>query len=135
MSGPRGQRGQTEGVGVVLLTAVVVLGIGTFGTFYLGAIADHSSATVAADLDVVAVNESGTTTLTVTHTGGEPIEDGAVVVQSSGATDALSDPFEEGMQWSTTLSGAPAGSQLRVLVVENATDAVVFNSRVTVQAV
>ena len=36
MNDARGNRGQTEGLAVVLLTAIVILGVGTFGAFYLG---------------------------------------------------------------------------------------------------
>jgi hypothetical protein len=131
MTDRQGRRGQTEGVAVVLLTAVVLVAVGTFGAFYLGTVTDRT-ATVAADVAVTAVDDGGTTTLTVTHAGGEPLDDGAVLLQDRGATYALPEPFAEGERWTTSLAGAPAGSDLSVLVVENETETVVFRSRVTV---
>jgi Tfp pilus assembly protein PilV len=135
MNDARGNRGQTEEVGVVLLTAIVVLGVGTFGAFYLGTLDPGDGAN--ADIHVVAVNDTtdatDETTLTVTHAGGEPIDDGRVLLQRRGESYALLDPFGEGEAWSTSFTGASVGNRLHVLVVENDTNSVVFDSRVTVR--
>jgi Tfp pilus assembly protein PilV len=135
MSDTGGRRGQIEGVGVVLLTAIVILGVGTFGAFYLGTLDPGDNA--SADLRVVATNDTtdatGEVTVTVKHMGGEPVDDGMVLLRDRDESYPLPDHFEEGTEWETSVTGAPVGSRLHVVVVENATESVVFNSPVTVR--
>ncbi|WP_161570053.1 type IV pilin N-terminal domain-containing protein [Salinigranum halophilum] len=135
MSETGGRRGQIEGVGVVLLTAIVILGVGTFGAFYLGTLDPGDNA--SADLRVVATNDTtdatGEVTVTVKHMGGEPVDDGMVLLRDRDESYPLPDHFEEGTEWETSVTGAPVGSRLHVVVVENATESVVFNSPVTVR--
>lgn len=124
-------RGQADVIGVLLLTGIVVSAAATFGAFYLTATLEQSSS-AAADVDVVATDRGGTTTLTVRHTVGETIDDGRVILRSRDETHEMPDSFVEGTRWTTPISGAPAGTHLDVLVVENATGTVVFEGRVTV---
>lgn len=141
MDTDRGRRGQTEGIGIVLLTAVLVIVIGTFGVFYLESIGDESGARVALDVEV------SPTTLTVTHTGGESLatDEVVVVVRHENGTTARyplttgtlegSSPgtFDVGETWTHPVS-ATTGDRLRVLVVHDGTDSVPFDSTVTVRA-
>jgi hypothetical protein len=127
-------RGQADVVGVLLLTGIVVSTAGTFGVFYLTSTLEQASGATPADVTVVATDRGGTTTLTVRHTVGEPIDDGRVILRSRDETHGLPDPFVEGTTWKTPISGAPVGTRLDVLVVENATGAAVFEGRVTVRA-
>ncbi|WP_152042115.1 type IV pilin N-terminal domain-containing protein [Salinigranum salinum] len=130
MHAPDG-RGQANVIGVLLLTGIVVSAAAAFGGFYLTSTLEQSSS-AASDVDVVAIDRGGTTTLTVRHTIGETIDDGQVVLRSRGEIHEMPDSFVEGTRWTTPISGAPAGTRLDVLVVENATGTVVFEGRVTV---
>lgn len=140
MSTARDPRGQVEGVGVVLLTAVIVVVISTFGAFYLGSIGDEESVTV--DLDV----RLTPTELTVTHGGGTAMatDDVVVLVRHENGTESrypLADgtltgstpgTFDPGETWTRSID-VDAGDRPRVLVVHNASESVPFNSPVTVQ--
>jgi flagellin-like protein len=128
-------RGQADVVGVLLLTAFVVVSAGTLGTFYLASSVEQASPTATTDVGVDAVHRGGTTTVTVSHRLGEPLDDGRLIVESVGKTDeyALPDPFDEGATWTTVVPGTPPGVRLHVLVVENATGTVVFDGQFAVQ--
>jgi FlaG/FlaF family flagellin (archaellin) len=132
MEDSRGERGQATGITVVLMTAVLVVVIGTAGTFYLGSLSAAASEPVAA-VDLVAVDEGGTTTLTVTHTAGEALSTGSLTLPARGATHALPAPFEEGATWRTSIPGVRAGERLHVVVVDNQTGTVVSDVRLTVR--
>lgn len=82
-----------------------------------------------------AVHHGGTTTVTVSHRLGEPLDDGRLVVRSVGKPDEyeLPDSFGEGATWSTTVPGTPPAMQQHVLVVENATGTVVFDGQFPVR--
>lgn len=137
------RRGQIEGVGVVLLTAIVVVAVGTFGAFYLGSIGDEQ---VRADLDV-RLDAAGHGNVSVTHGGGTTLDTDEVVVivrDASGGeerygvtaanlTGSSDDTFDPGETWRReTAADLTAGDRLRVLVVHNATESVPFDSPVTV---
>ena len=128
-------RGQADVVGVLLLTALVVVSAGTFGTFYLASSVERASPTPTTAVDVDAIHHGGTTTVTVYHRLGDPLDDGRLVVESVGKTDEfeLPDPFVEGATWTTTVPGTPPGVRLQVLVVDNATGAVVFDGEFAVR--
>jgi hypothetical protein len=132
MEDSRGERGQATGITVVLMTAVLVVVIGTAGTFYLGSLSAAASEPVAA-VDLVAVDEGGTTTLTVTHTAGEALSTGSLTLPARGATHALPAPFEEGATWRTSIPGVRAGERLHVVVVDKQTGTVVSDVRLTVR--
>ena len=128
-------RGQADVVGVLVLTSLVAVSAGTFGTFYLASSVEQVSPTVTTDVDVDAVHHGGTTTVTVSHRLGGPLDDGRLVVHSVGKTDEyeLPDPFDEGATWTTMVPGTPPGVQLHVLVVENTTGTVVFDGQFAVR--
>jgi hypothetical protein len=132
MSGRCGRRGQSEVISVVLLVGLVVFGVGTFSAVYVTSVVEESSAP-ATDVTAVAVNESGSTTLVVRHAAGEPIADGRVVVQPRNETHELPEPFVEGASWTTSFTGSPAGTELRVFVVDDEAKHVVFGGRATVR--
>ena len=147
MSDAGTRRGQIEGVGVVLLTAIVVVAVGTFGVFYLGSIGGDAEPRVA--LDVRLTPAAGNVTVTVTHGGGTAFDadEVFVVLRDEGGNEtraALSEgtlsgstpaTFEAGETWTYTWNSTASyadGDRLRVLVVHNATESVPFDSPVTI---
>jgi hypothetical protein len=147
MSDADTRRGQIEGVGVVLLTALVVVAVSTFGVFYLGSLGDDTEPRVA--LDVRLTPAAGNVTVSVAHGGGTAFDADEVFVvlrdeggnetratlsegSLSGSTPATFDPGETWTYtWNSTANYAD-GDRLRVLVVHNATESVPFDSPVTI---
>jgi len=147
MSDADTRRGQIEGVGVVLLTALVVVAISTFGVFYLGSLGDDAEPRVA--LDVRLTPAAGNVTVTVVHGGGIALDTDEMLVvlrddggnetratlsegSLSGSTPAT---FDAGEAWTYTWNSTASyadGDRLRVLVVHDATASVPFDSPVTI---
>lgn len=118
---PTAARGQSEVVGVLLLTAVVVLAVGTAGAFYLTSIGDdHEKTRLTVRGDVTGQN------VTLVHAGGETVatanlrvrvrvnDSARAVGWADGATD-LDTPgeFGPGDRWTVNVSrvdGAPLSS-------------------------
>jgi flagellin-like protein len=124
-------RGQSEVAGVVLFTGVVVTlvtVVAVTGVFPLVTAEDAPSTTVEADLT--------TTTLTVTHAGGDPLaaEDVTVVVRDAGgqrrvdADAVVTGTISPGDTLSVPASLNP-GDRRRVLVVHEPSNTLLFDGR------
>ena len=142
-------RGQIEGVGVVLLTALVVVAVATFGAFYLGSLDDRGDALAALDVRLEPA-DGGNVTVTVTHGGGQSLAatETAVVLRDDAGNEArpaLADgtlsgarpeTFDAGETWTWTWDSTKSyaiGDRIRVLVVHRGTESVPFDSPVTVR--
>lgn len=123
-------RAQTETVGVILLTAVIVVLIGGFSLVYLGTLDDGSGDGPVVDADIVATDEN----VTITHHGGEsvPYADLEITIRGDSRserhaltewTEADDDTFDP----SNRVRGehAMGSGQLTVLLVDTASNTVV----------
>lgn len=131
---PRGRlaaatRAQSESIGVILLTAVIVLLVGGFGMVYLGTI-DGSGQGPLVDAEINATDEW----LSITHGGGEsvPYADLEVVIRSDGqserhALNEWSEANDDTFGPSDRIRGehARGSGQLTVLLVHTASNTVV----------
>lgn len=129
-------RAQTESVGVILLTAVVVLTVGTAGAVVFAGV--DTTDTVRADL-AVSVADDG---VSVTHDGGQSIAfaDLQVVVRNgddtwrppmneSGVVRGNDDEkFDPGERWAATRD-LDTDAVTTVLVVERESDTVLVEVR------
>jgi PKD repeat protein len=79
-----GSRAQSEVIGVVLLTFVIVVTVGVSGTIVLGGVADDADTADAPLVD--AVVEVTANEITVTHGGGDPVAQSSVTVILRGDT-------------------------------------------------
>ncbi|WP_380677999.1 type IV pilin [Salinigranum sp. GCM10025319] len=140
--------GRSRGVGVVLLTALVVVAVATFGAFYLGSL--DSGGEALATLDVrLEPADGGDVAVTVTHGGGQSLATTETVVvlrddAGNEARPALADgtlsgaspeTFDAGETWTWVWDSTESyavGERLRVLVVHEGTGSVPFDSPVTV---
>lgn len=129
-------RAQSETVGVILLTAIVVLTVGTAGAVVLAGV--DTTETVRADLAVTVADDG----VAVTHDGGQPVAfaDLQVVVRNgdgtwrppmneSGVIRGDDDgEFEPGERWAATrdLNGDAVTT---VQVVERESDTVLVEVR------
>jgi len=97
-------RSQSQIVGVILITAVVVISVSTTGAFYL------STQTEETDEPLFTVDgEFSRPNLTLTHTGGESVPAGELrlVVRMNGsqvANPTLEERFVPGETWSVNVS-------------------------------
>lgn len=129
-------RAQTESVGVVLLTAVIVLTVGGAGAVVLADV--NTGETTRADLSVTVTDEG----VGVTHDGGQPVafSDLQVVIRqgnetwrpsmnaSGVATGDGDEQFEPGERW-TTSPPLDTGSVATVQVVERQSNTVLADGR------
>lgn len=126
-------RGQTETVGVVLLTGVIVIAAGVIGVIVLDGVDTERSTMSEIDVEV------GPTAYTVTHAGGDAVPVDEVRVGLTGASDttvALSalaavDTDGDGLfEPGETYTGYHDGtSTLRVLVIHDGTNTVLHDEQ------
>jgi len=82
-------RAQSESIGVIMLTAVIVLLVGGFGVVYLGASGAGSGAdTPLVDAEVTVTDQQ----VTITHVGGDtiPTSELDVIVRANGGSERFS---------------------------------------------
>ena len=138
----RRTRAQSEVVGVVLMTAVVVLFMTTFGVYYLGELdSDRGSAranvhtSVTTDHIVVAHGGGDAldadTTRVIVRVAGKPNVEidnsiAALAARSNGSSSSDDGDFEPGerLTWSTSLT---TDDEVELYVVDNATNTVLFD--------
>ena len=124
-------RAQSETIGVILLTAVIVLLVGGFGIVYLGAAGSGSNTGPIVDASVNATADR----ISITHAGGESVAIGdlEVVVRSDDANERYAIDaanvtgdgdarFEPGERFSR--SHGVGGGQLEVLLIDTGANAV-----------
>ncbi|SFR92656.1 Protein of unknown function [Halomicrobium zhouii] len=135
-----GSRAQSSTVGIVLLTAVVVVSVGAGSVLYLGSSGISETASPLVDADV----ELTPSAVVVTHAGGDPLAmpDLTVVVRADGSSNRHSidpaavdgdgdDRFEPAEVWRTG-HGLVERTEVVVLVVDSSANAVLVREHATV---
>lgn len=126
-----GGRAQSETVGVIMLTAVIVVLMGGFGAVYLGATGEAAS-----DGPLVTANVTATADrVSITHAGGDSVRiaDLDVLVRGSDASerhsfdvgnvsDTADDRFDPGERYAR--NHGVGGGQLQVLLVHTESNTV-----------
>lgn len=137
-------RAQSESLGSLLLVAVVVISVATFGAYYLASAT--SGGGIGGSVEV-AVDASATTdTLTISHNGGDSVStaDLRVVVENESGeyTYAVSDgtildgggadgQFDAGETWELPWNQS-AGSDVKVSLIDADSEALLFRETITV---
>ena len=129
-------RAQSEVIGAILLVAVVVIAVTAFGVFYLGNQSDDGR-DPAAEFNASA----STTSVNITHLGGDSLAraDLVVIVRNSSTEREFSvengtltdgdtdDQFEPGEEWGSTNISLPAGESVRVFVVHDSSNKLLYD--------
>ena len=130
-------RGQSTVVGTILLVAVVVVSVTTFGLFSLSSITDRNESPMV-DIDATLTVDG----LALTHAGGDPLDATALIVRVDNDTDESfsdfeagnlpgDDRFAPGERW-TNASTLPRGDRLTVWLIHEPSNSVLFQGDKTV---
>ena len=128
-------RAQSETIGVLLLTGVVIISVGAIGFFVLSGTGDNQGPVTSVAIDVDTKN------VTLAHDGGTVLPESEVVVIIDGASrerfqlenlDAVSEDgdgrFEPGEQWRKG-HNVSAGGAVEVLVIHEPSGEVLRDER------
>ena len=134
-------RAQSEVIGAILLVAVVVIAVTTFGVFYLN---DESRGEPQPVADFEAIVTP--TSVNISHLGGESIKRNelTVIIRNNSSTQRFSvangsltnsdtdGEFELGEEWGTTNISLSAGESVSIAVVHSPSNTLLYEGRTRV---
>lgn len=136
-------RAQSEVIGTILLVGVVVITVTTAGAFYLSNLSDSETGPTT-DFNATVTTSS----VNITHLGGDSIarDELTVIVRNNSNTQQFSvadgtltnsdadEQFELGERWDTSSISLPAGETVRILVVHDPSNTLLYDGRKRVDA-